>query len=199
MAKRYFEFNRILEVPANEPYRFPGLLGLHHIVVKRKSEELIDLVGVDSYGHSKPVTLRVGETLGYNCGEVWVLPNPASIKDPLRRVCREVKYPISKIIFSPLGDMSTYVDDLQGGAIADGYVPFYDGVTYDRFTIKESGRKFLAEKTWKKVGPIDQRTFTSAFIFEEGTSRSDAANVIRDWYHPDAPRPEEVLTFRKGW
>jgi hypothetical protein len=46
------------------------------------------------------VTLKPGERLSYNSGEVWKIPNPASFADPIRRVLSEARLPQQLLAYS---------------------------------------------------------------------------------------------------
>lgn len=77
MSKKYQIFS---ELP--EGYFKPsGTLGDHHCTVVCQGDEKVVVGSV-----AGKVTLKPGDTLGYNCGRIWVVPRPESYKDPIRRV-----------------------------------------------------------------------------------------------------------------
>jgi hypothetical protein len=50
--------------------------------------------------------MHPGDTLGYDCGSVWVVPRPESYKDPIRRVLAAYKISQKALIYS--GQQVTY-------------------------------------------------------------------------------------------
>jgi hypothetical protein len=77
MAKRYVQFDRIPE----GNFKPEGTLGRHHCTVVRQGDEKVVVGSV-----AGRVTLKSGDTLGYDCGTVWVVPRAESYRDPIRRV-----------------------------------------------------------------------------------------------------------------
>lgn len=77
MAKRYFSFSDLQGVKGEyKPYSTLG----HHCVVTPQGERIV-VVG-SACGR---VTLKPGDTLGYDLGTVWLVPHPDSYRDPIRR------------------------------------------------------------------------------------------------------------------
>src|SRR3989344_2667046 len=77
MAKRYAEFNRVPE----GFFKPEGTLGRHHCTVVRQGDEKVVVGSV-----AGRVTLKPGDTLGYDCGPLWLVPRVESYQDPIRRV-----------------------------------------------------------------------------------------------------------------
>lgn len=77
MAKRYISFE---EIPEGS-FKPEGTMGSHHCTVVYQNGEKVVIGSVTGR-----VTLKPGDTLGYNCGGVWLIPQPDSYKDPIRRV-----------------------------------------------------------------------------------------------------------------
>lgn len=82
MAKRYFSFVELKEKAGN--FKPVGTMGNHNCMITMQSENLI-VVGSSS-GH---VTMKEGDTLGYDCGQIWLVPSPESYRDPIRRLLAE--------------------------------------------------------------------------------------------------------------
>src|SRR3989338_6764740 len=85
MAKRYAKFEELSEMPAGtwKPY---GTMCSHHATIVPQGETIV-VIG----SNEGRVTLRAGDTLGYNCGMIWIVPRPSSYGDPLRRFLAENK------------------------------------------------------------------------------------------------------------
>jgi hypothetical protein len=117
MAKRYLTHQDLLEIVGENVdvnYKIPGTMGNHFmsiedmgnfLLVKGKTLERGDrgycpdkakyvvnyTLKPDRQVTLGSVRIYPGDTLGYNCGEVWVLKDPNMIKDPVKRVCRLAK------------------------------------------------------------------------------------------------------------
>ncbi|GEM_PF-3291987 len=79
MAKRYFSHE---ELKGQSGFFKPsGTLGKHHCTITPQGEKIVVVGSAEGR-----VTLKPGDTLGYNCGSVWLVPSPDSYKDPIRRV-----------------------------------------------------------------------------------------------------------------
>jgi hypothetical protein len=57
------------------------------------------------------VTLRPGDTLGYDCGTVWIVPRPDSYRDPVRRLLAEARVPQRALVYS--ADPVEYTESWQ--------------------------------------------------------------------------------------
>jgi len=79
MAKRYMSFSDLAGFSGE--YKPGGTLGRHNCNVVPQGDRV---VVIGSAGGR--VTLREGDTLGYDCGNVWLVPRPNSYRDPIRRV-----------------------------------------------------------------------------------------------------------------
>ncbi|MBI4085937.1 MAG: hypothetical protein HY433_01685 [Candidatus Liptonbacteria bacterium] len=77
MAKRYAQFEWVPE----GNFKPEGTLGRHHCTVVRQGDEKVVVGSV-----AGRVTLKSGDTLGYDCGTVWLVPRAESYRDPIRRV-----------------------------------------------------------------------------------------------------------------
>ncbi len=119
------------------------------------------------------VILRPEWTLGYDCGELWVIMPAHLVKDPIHRILRECKLP---------KDFVEWVDDYQDLNLdgleilqREGCVAFYNG------EVIHSQTNFgCLVKKYRKVGPIDQRVNWSRGIFLKGTDRQIVAEFLRE-------------------
>lgn len=170
MAKRYYEYERLKEISGD--YKIPGTLGRHYMEVIQMGN-IVKVVGYDSYGGHKNVFVNQGETLGYDCGEVWVVPNPANIKDPLRRTMLELKIGKDRLHWvKDLSEVKVYGVDTQQ---REGCTPFFDGED-----IGASSDFAIITKKFRFVRPIEQRIDWGEIYAVEGTDRSTLADFIRE-------------------
>lgn len=86
MAKRYFSYKNLASVSGN--WKPTGTMGHHHCVVEHKDGSIL----VHGSVRGK-VKLKEGDTLGYDCGDVWKVPNPNAYRCPLRRAMASAKLP----------------------------------------------------------------------------------------------------------
>lgn len=190
MAKRYVRFedlysayngkevnflvpvNTIRTYNAEQAFRFQRTLGQHGLVVKPISSTTIEVIGVSSnMKETGSVLIHVGETLGYNCGEVWKIPNLSSIKDPLRKARLTYKLAKDRIVWVDKNYVHKFdMDILSAG---EQYVSFRNGET--RLAVAPFG--FVTE-IHRKVGPIDQRSHIGDFYVLKGTPRKEVASFI---------------------
>jgi len=90
MAKRHFSYSDLQGI--NGEYKPGSTLGNHHMIVKKKGSSEIIVIGIATDGQrTGQVTLKPGDTLGYDCGTVWRVPRPSEYRDPIRRVLAENK------------------------------------------------------------------------------------------------------------
>ncbi len=124
MAKNYFSIENIINfiLPAMAEkgfYKPSGTLGRHFLTVIKRGElffiegfnpskeegeklavqQAVESAGGEYWGEKIPpiskAILFPGWTLGYDCGQLWTICPPEMIKDPIRKVLRELKLPTS--------------------------------------------------------------------------------------------------------
>lgn len=114
MAKRYISFE---EIPEGS-FKPEGTMGSHHCTVVYQNGEKVVIGSVTGR-----VTLKPGDTLGYNCGGVWLVPQPDSYKDPIRRVLAQMH--LSQKILSytskPVRFLESWQTDFPKGSSADSF------------------------------------------------------------------------------
>lgn len=93
MAKRYFNSEELAKISGK--FKPAGTLGKHCCTVVHQNDDTI-VVG----SASGRVTLHRGDTLGYNCGNVWLVPRPESYKDPIRKTLALAKISQKVLEFS---------------------------------------------------------------------------------------------------
>ena len=93
MAKRYYAFSDLNG--SSGEYKPGGTLGKHNCIVVPQGDRIVVIGSV-----SGRVTLREGDTLGYDCGTVWLVPRPESYRDPIRRVLALAKISQKVLEFS---------------------------------------------------------------------------------------------------
>lgn len=177
MAKRYISYEGLLNISGD--YKIPGTLGRHYMTVnKLKHNASIMVVGHDSYGGTKKEYVTPGETLGYNQGDVWVVPDPSTIKDPLRRVMLEMKIGKDRLhwvkSFSEI-----YISGIDCSQ-REGCTPFFDGEK-----IGASSDFAVITKKFRFIRPIEQRVDWGEIYVLEGTDRSIIADFIREVWATD--------------
>jgi len=79
MAKKYCSFDELIKLDGY--FKPVGTMGKHHCTVVKQNDSIVIIGSV-----SGRITLQKGDTLGYDCGNVWLVPRPESYKDPVRRV-----------------------------------------------------------------------------------------------------------------
>ena len=77
MAKRYVPFKDLSE----GKFKPENTMGRHYCTIVSQNERKVVVGSVTGR-----VTLKPGDTLGYDRGNVWVVPCPEYYKDPIRRV-----------------------------------------------------------------------------------------------------------------
>lgn len=93
MATRYFSFDELENVSGN--YKPAGTMGNHRMTVVHQGEETI------VFGFTKGrITMKKGDTLGYDSGRVWLVRSPESYDDPIRRWLAEKRIPQKVLRFS---------------------------------------------------------------------------------------------------
>ena len=126
-AKKYTEYAFI---PAGY-YKPAGTLGKHHCTVVLQDEKKVVVGSI-----AGRVTLKSGDTLGYDCGTIWLLPSPKSYSDPIRRVLAEARISQKMLEYSDdpvksasgefinaLGEYSVqHADDYKSATIYGGQV-----------------------------------------------------------------------------
>ena len=90
MAKRYFKFEELWQMPEGE-FKPGGTLGKHHAEIKRNGGQ-VTFIGTDSYGKSISITIEAGDAVGYDCGNIWKVKKPTDYNCPLRRRLCELHY-----------------------------------------------------------------------------------------------------------
>lgn len=123
MANRYISYER-LEEGACKP---AGTLGKHHCTVwVGKSMKI-----VTSYRGDKRIIMKPGDTLGYNCGEIWRVPSPSEYKDPIKQylVERKISSKIIKMVDQlPFEIFPELVDNSYGTTVSiHGYSRYNKG------------------------------------------------------------------------
>lgn len=93
MAKRYYKSEELAEQNGN--FKPSGTLGKHFCTVVHQGDRTIVIGSVEGR-----VTLCAGDTLGYDCGKVWLVPKPESYNDPIRRVLALAKISQKVLEFS---------------------------------------------------------------------------------------------------
>lgn len=92
MARRYTNFVSLLsELAGNNTgtYKPSDTLGSHHALVALQGEKLV-VTGISSQDETlETVVLAEGDTLGYDCGSVWRVPQPTEYRNPIRRALAE--------------------------------------------------------------------------------------------------------------
>jgi len=172
VAKRYFDYARLCEVMGN--FKPEGTLGRHYMTVEKSGVTLI-VRGHDSYGGSNTILLSQGETLGYNCGSIWMIPNPANVADPLRRAMLELKIGKDRIHWvNSLSESEVYVSGIQCSQ-RDGCTPFFDGTE-----IGASCEFAVVTKEYEFRRPVEQRCDWSQIYVKKGSDRKMVADFIRE-------------------
>lgn len=191
MATRRYSHSQLLDLGTG--YHKPGgTLGNHHLEIKVMPSGTVRARGVEiprgyddqaarlivNYSgpkitpRSKWAIVREGDTLGYNCGDVWVEIPASQISDPLLRVMREKGLPMSLIQWVDFINPEEE-ESLEGKALP-GCVTFYKG---DYMTINTP--KFQAWAMAYLSGPIDQRYKWSGFKVLKGTPREEVAKMVK--------------------
>ncbi len=114
MAKRYISFK---EIPLGN-FKPQGTMGSHHCTIISQGEVKVVIGSVTGR-----VTLKLGDTLGYDCGNVWLVPQPDSYKDPIRRVLAQKKISQKVLQYStkPVRFLESWQTDFPRGSSADSF------------------------------------------------------------------------------
>ncbi|MDQ5952942.1 MAG: hypothetical protein QG551_170 [Patescibacteria group bacterium] len=194
MAKRYFSFQVLSEKSAEQcAWKIPGTLGSHFMILRdhegyiqctgvctgRNNQAIVDGLnaGVNITPASETQTVNVwpGQTLGYNCGQVWVVPDPTTVKDPLRRVMLELKLPKEMVVWvSSPGDEKFHLQEMEYFQ-KEGCRAFYSG---EEVHYADENLCVVKEHTLRR--PIDQLVRWSKIFVISGTPREEVARVIRE-------------------
>lgn len=174
MAKRYAKYE---ELQATSGVWVPSeVLGHHYANVFPRNSSIV-VVG----SREGNVTLKPGDTLGYNCGVVWVVPRPESFKDPIRRVLAEKRVPQAALQFSsePVGILEEYGSTYHNSSAdaTEGDV----AVTFGTFDDK------IVERSYSE--PIGHER-SSGYFIRRSLSGGDAVIVRRP------RRIDEVTSYR---
>lgn len=121
MAKRYYSYEDLKDVSGK--FKPGGTLGSHFCTVTPMPYCIwVTPMDADTGG----VFLKPGDTLGYDCGNVWQLPNPATIKNPIKRWGAENKCRVEWV--DKLQDAAKpYLDDLHGTYNDRGRALYFTG------------------------------------------------------------------------
>ena len=93
VAKRHAKFSDLQGVSGR--WHAPGTLGTHFATVVPQGDAVV-VIG----SRSGRVTLKEGDTLGYDRGEVWIVSAPSSYKDPIRRALAEAHLGQRLLVYS---------------------------------------------------------------------------------------------------
>lgn len=168
MAKRYFPYDNLKGV--NGKFKPTGTMGTHFCTVIPHHDGRIEVLDVQ--GNSK-VIINPGDTLGYDCGDVWRIPNPDTVRDPLRRALLQNKISKSRLHWvDDLNVAKLELDELDVFQLP-GCVAFYTGeVVY-----YESSIGFITKK-YKFKRPITQLEYLGDIYVLKGTPRYAVAELI---------------------
>lgn len=148
MAKFYYSFADLLEIGKKMvcgqiDHKPGGTLGRHYMTLRKNSaDDKIVVCGKSSSGeNSKEITIKPGDTLGYDCGKIWRVPSPEKYKDPIRRVLAERHISQGLLEFSnnPV-NFSNGFEKFPEGSCADssrGTFPLAVMGKYEEFIIGE--------------------------------------------------------------
>jgi hypothetical protein len=82
MAAQYFKEEELRQQGMGKFYP-PNVMGYHHMIIS-ESKHGLRVTGYDSSGEQlKSVIVADGETLGYERGNVWVIPDHRNVNDPI--------------------------------------------------------------------------------------------------------------------
>lgn len=122
MANRYFSYDDLKD--RSGYFKPGGTLGKHFCTITPMPDNVIWVTPYDS--DTGGVFLKPGDTLGYDCGNVWRLPNPATIKNPIKRWGAENKCRVEWV--DNLQDAAKpYLDDLHGTYNDRGRALYFTG------------------------------------------------------------------------
>lgn len=165
MANRYFDFEQ-LQAKGLGYFKPSSTLGRHHATIVDISPDKIVVEGSEK----GKVTLHNGWTLGYDCGSVWAICPPELIKDPLKRVFRQLKWSmkwIEWVEFYPSDDTSIILDPAGGGYVEQGIRVS----RYEKFAI---GYKMYASRHFS-----GQHRAIETIFLKQGCSREEIAEDIK--------------------
>ena len=157
-------------------------MGEHHVIILPTPDgKKIIAIGVASSGQpTKKVVIQPGETLGYDRGDIWRVPDPKRIKDPFGRALLERKISHSVVVevdsFDGIGDQlraqGVGEGDLENKIYAGKEIMYYDKevlIVVDYYQT-ECWRNQHA-KVWK-------------IILKKTADRKSAAEVIKKFQIP---------------
>lgn len=184
MAKRYFSYESLKEVSGK--FKPGGTLGSHFCTVDQYPNGVIAVAPFDG---DPTVFLKKGDTLGYDCGNVWFIPNPANVKDPLRRVMLTHKIGKDRLhwITGPEELPSFEVDTYQ----REGCVAFFNGEQ-----VAAECEFGIITKQYLFKRPIDQVVRWGNVYVLVGTPREKVADFINNTF-TGAPSPgnRHIMAF----
>lgn len=171
MAKRYYSYEDLKDVSGK--FKLGGTLGSHFCTVTPMPYCIwVTPMDADTGG----VFLKPGDTLGYDCGNVWRLPNPANVKDPLRRAMLTHKIGKDRLhwISSPDELPSFDVDTYQ----REGCVAFFNG---EQVAAECEFGVITKQYIFKR--PIDQIIRWGNVYVLVGTPRKKVAEFINNTFN----------------
>jgi hypothetical protein len=184
MAKKYLSYHDLCDITGGREYTIPGTMGTHYLKTSHDDDGSIHVSGYASNGKmTGTVTVMKGETLGYDRGRVWMIPDPANVKDPVRRFRLMHKLPKGAVIF--VDDLSQVImkyESIENEFIQDrpGSVMFMNGfnVHYDDDDI------VVIEELRFKSPTTQLRKLKKVFVSKQSDMQSamDMANFIFSKY-----------------
>jgi len=175
MAKKYFNFTELEEMGFGET-KPSGTLGKHRLIIVGKEGNAFLVQGIKSSGKKTAVKkVSPKETLGYNCGKIWVLREPKTQLEKFR-----AQHHMSVRV----GDISSYVgkeNEIYRCLIIrdDGYIDCWGKATSETpviIILSDSDRPAIAEinKKCKKTG------FTLLNKFVERWNENKNISALRE-------------------
>ncbi len=165
MAKRYYSSEELAEISGK--FKPAGTLGKHFCTVVHQNKKMIVVGSVEGR-----VTLCAGDTLGYDCGKVWLVPKPESYNDPIRRVLALAKISQKVLEFS---DEDIMYSVSAGGSMPNSCADVERGSSLLGVLGKHED-KYLPETRWDEES---QPGWRGGFSFDQKVIGGEAIVVQR--------------------
>lgn len=117
MAKRFISVQELAAAPEGS-FKPSGTMGSHHLTWKKLENGALQVKG----SQSGDFVAKSGDTIGYDCGQIWRVPSPSDFKDPIRRALAELK--VSQKVLADSNEVVTisgYWQDAPEGSCADTF------------------------------------------------------------------------------
>lgn len=179
MAKRYVSYQELnQELSISNFFKPKTTCGSHHAVIAQDTTSIV-VIGFDSWNNYQgKVRIFPGETLGYDQGSVWKVPDPATIADPLKRVLLERR--ISSKTLREIESFETVRKALEKEKFSDGgelrdYIFQGERIMYYNKEVLIVVNYFQRHN-WEAQGALISRIYV-----KKNADRSEVAEIVRDF------------------